>query len=417
MNMRRPFSSKPGLYALVIVLVLSNVVSAAELHGLVSIEDYYSSDSSSAYDFNFLTTRIRLDAGKLNQAGSLFFHFDGRERMNLGSKDYNSKIKKERIDTMNLEYTGIKPLYLAVGRLWPKELSVERVDGVNLVHQRKNFGIGFFGGAKPDPYTEGLNSDFTTAGGYLFYRKRDLFANLAYTYNGYQGRTDREYIYGQTSFSPLEQFRFYGAFTADINQFKDEVDLTNAIVELSYRPDYKKGVSAGYSQFRAYRLYRSMNFDIDTSLQQSYYIQGDYRVRDRYTLYGRYNLQTLHYNALEKRLRNSSTYQIGFRNDNLMNRQITMDLNATLADGYSSSYSTYNILFSRFFHEVFQLTLNGSYMEGSYDLSDYTDKIFTYDVSGYFTLNRRWYLSFSYQGREAKDYDTNTLLSRISWSF
>lgn len=400
-----------------IFLMSSGTVYGAEYHGLISFEDYYSNDSSSAYDFNFLTTRIRLDADKLNSAGNLSFHFDGRERMNFGSKDYNRNIKNERIDTMNLEYTGIKPLYLAVGRLWPRELFIERVDGVNLVSQWKNLGAGFFGGTKPDPYTEALNSDFTAAGGYLFYRKEELFANLAYTYNGYKGRTDREYIYGQSSFSPLKQVRLYGSMTVDIKQFEESVGLTNAVAEITYRPDYRKGVSIGYNQFRAYKLYRSMDFAIDESLQQLYYINGDYRLNDRYTLYGRYELQTLHYNAFEKEQRNSNIYQIGFRNDNLLNQHIRLDANLTLADSFSSSYNTYNFHLSRFFGDIFQLSFNSSCMEGKYDLSGYRDNIFSYNISGYLTLNRRWNLSLSLDGRDAKDSYTNTLLSRISYSF
>ena len=110
---------------LTIILIAPSISSGAEYHGLVSVEDYYSSDSSSAYNFNFLTTRMRLDAVKLNEAGNLSFHFDGRERNNLGTKDYNSKyIKNERIDRLNLEYAASDRFYLAVGRMWPKELSI-----------------------------------------------------------------------------------------------------------------------------------------------------------------------------------------------------------------------------------------------------------------------------------------------------
>lgn len=415
--MQRIFSSKHGLYVLIIFLLVSKGVFAAEQHGLVSFEDYYSNDSSSAYDINLLTTRIRWDASKINKGENLSFHFDGRERFNIGSKDYNSGIKQERIDTLNFEYTGLSPLYIAAGRLRPKELFIERADGVNLVFQGRKLGMGIFAGTKPDPYTEALNSDFTTVGGYIFYRKEDLFANLAYIYNGYKGRTDREYIYGQSSFFPLKQIRLYGSFTVDINQFEEKSDLTNAIIELSYRPDYRKGLTFGYNQFRAYQLYRSMNFEIETSRQQSYYVQGDYRFRERYTLYGRYDLQSLHYNALEKKLRTSSTYQVGLRNDNLLNQHISMDTSATLADSYSSGSNTYNVQFSRIFDDVFQLTLHSSYITSTYDIADYTDNMTTYDVSGYWTLSRGWTLSLSYEGRQARDYDTNTILSRISWSF
>src|SRR3990172_8215858 len=91
---------------LILILAVAASSFAIEYHGLVSVDDYYSDDSSSAYKFNILTTRLRLDVDKLNQAGTLSFHFDGRERNNLGSKDYSSSIKNERIDTISLEYLG-----------------------------------------------------------------------------------------------------------------------------------------------------------------------------------------------------------------------------------------------------------------------------------------------------------------------
>ena len=417
MNMRSIFSSKHGLCVLIIFLLVSKGVFAAEQHGLVSFEDYYSNDSSSAYDINLLTTRIRWDAVKLNKGENLSFHFDGRERFNIGSKDYNSGIKQERIDTLNFEYTGISPLYIAAGRLWPKELFIERADGVNLVIQGRKLGMGIFAGTKPDPYTEELNSDFSTAGGYIFCRREDLFANLAYIYNGYKGRTDREYIYGQSSFSPLKQVSFYGSFIVDINQFEDKIDLTNAMAELSYRPDYRKSLTVGYNQFRAFRLYRSMDFVIQDSRQQSYYLRGDYRLLDRYTVYGKYERQTLHYQTLEPTLSASDTYQIGFRNDNLLNSHIDVDVSMTTADNYGSSYTMYNMQASRFLTEAFQLIFNGSSLETKYDLSDSTDQILTYGVSGYWRLDRKWSLSLSYEGRDSRDYTTDTILSRISYKF
>lgn len=410
-------SAKRGLYVLILFLLLSQGVFAAEQHGLVSVDDYYSNDSSSAYDIHVLTTRIRWDASKLNKGENLSFHFDGRERFNIGSKDYNSSIKQERIDVLNFEYTGISPLYMAAGRLWPKELYIERADGINLVVQGKSLGVGLFAGTKPDPYTEAFNSDFSTAGGYIYCRREDLFANLAYISNGYKVRTDREYIYGQSSFSPLKHISFYGSFTLDINQFEDKAELTNAMAEISYRPDFRKSLTVGYNQFRAFRLYRSMDFAIEDSRQQSYYLRGDYRLLDRYTVYGKYERQTLHYQTLEPKLSTSDIYQMGFRDDNLFNSHIDVDVSMTTADNYGSSYTMYNMQASRFLTEAFQLIFNGSSMETEYDLSESTDQILTYGISGYWSLDRKWSLSLSYEGRDSRDYTTDTILSRISYKF
>ena len=402
---------------LIIIILPSEMVLGAEYHGLVSMEDFYSNDSASSYDFHLVTTRVRLDAQKLNRAGNIAFHFEGRERENLGSEDYSSSIRNERIDTLNLEYTGRGKFYMAAGRLWPKELYAERVDGINIVRQLSDSGVGFFAGTKPDSYTQGYNADFTAAGGYYFYHKQNLSANFAFTHNGYKGKTDRQYFYGQTSYFPSTKISLFGTMTADIDQTTKGIDLTNAIVELSYRPDYRKGISIGYNHFRAIRLYQSMDFDIDTGRQQSYYVQGDYRLSDKYSLYGRYNLQTLNYNSFEQKLSSSTTYQIGLRNDNLLSQHISMDLNATKADSYGSRYDTYEIQFSRYFNDVLQLTLHSSYMQSTNDIVDYTDSSITYDLSGYYSISRMWNVSLSYQGRDARDYNTNTISSRISYKF
>lgn len=410
----------PSLILAAFVLFTSAMADAhgAEYHGLVSMEDYYSSDSSAAYEFNLLTTRLRLDVDKLNQSGTLSFHFAGRERNNLGSQDYSSNIRNERIDTVNLEYLGpAKRFYLSIGRLFPKELPAERVDGLNLVFQNETSGVGVFGGFKPDPYTEELNPDYTTAGIYTFYRKDELAASLSFIHNGYQGGTDRQYIYGQTSYSPIREVRLFGLITADINPTTSDIDLTNAIAEISYRPVYSSGIAIGYNQFQAFKLYRSMTYDIVNTRQQSYYIRGDHRFWERYSIYGRYELRSQYYQLLEAELRYSNTYQVGFRNDNLVGSGVTLDTNATFDISYNSTYNTYRMDLSRFFAEILQMTVYGSYMESKYDINDYTDTIISYGSSAYLMLGRSWNLSLSYEGKNARDYSTNSVLSMISYRF
>ena len=271
---------RKGLYSplliFLVTVIIPGMVWGAEVHGIISVEDYFSKDSSSAYDFNILTTRTRLDATKLNTAGTLGFHFDGRERNVLASKDYNSSIKSERIDTLNLEYAGLsKGVYLSVGRQLPRELSLERVDGLNLVYSNKTTGGGVFGGLKPDPYTDEFGSDYSTAGAYLFHRTNDLYANLALVYNGYKGETDRQYISGSSYYYPSKEINLYGSFMGDINQDSGNTELSNALLEASYRPG-KGSISVGYTEFQSIRYYKSMSVDYSyaRSGQHSYYLRG-----------------------------------------------------------------------------------------------------------------------------------------------
>ncbi|HBI25019.1 MAG TPA: hypothetical protein DDX84_12665 [Nitrospiraceae bacterium] len=402
---------------ILIFLVSSANLYGAEYRGYIYMDDYYSNDSSSAYDFNILTTRMRMDVNKLKEIEGLSFHFDGREKNNFTSQDYSSRTKNTRIDTMNIEYSEKGRFNLSAGRLWPKELPTERVDGINILLNQNNSGVGIFGGAKPDPYTEEFNSNFTSMGGYIYYHKVNLSANLAITQNEYKGDTDRQYMYTQLTYSPSEKINIYGSITADINQSTDNLDLTNLMIDLSYRPDNRKGLSFGYTQFRSFQLYSSMDFEIEKSQQQQYYVRGDYQFLDRYSIYGRYELQTLYYKLIEEELRDSDTYQIGIRDNNLLNQKIGLDINTTFVDSYSSNYITYNLQMSRIFNEVFQLNVNGSYMENSYELTGYTDKITGYDISGYYTMNRWWNFSLSIEGRHAEEYDTSSIFTRISYRF
>ncbi|MCC7202081.1 MAG: hypothetical protein IT393_05370 [Nitrospirae bacterium] len=401
---------------LFVILPQSHEVFCAEYHGLISMDDYYSNESGSSYDYHLLTTRIRLDADKLNKAGSLSLHFEGRERNNLGDQDYYSSTSNSRIDTLNIEYNR-KKTDIVAGRLWPKELYTERVDGLNILRHGPDSGIGVFAGIKPDPYTQEFNSNYTAAGVYYYRHKKSNSENLAFIHNGFKGKTDRQYMYGQASYYPTEKISLYGTITADIDQISGGLDLTNAIVEISWRPDYRKGFAIGYSNFHAFRLYESMDIAIDTGTQNSYYMRGDYRLSDKYSIYGRYDLQTLNYNSLDAELRTSNTVQIGVRNDNLLNSQISMDFNTTIADSFGSGYGTYELQFSRFFKDTLQLTLHSAYTQSTSDIIDYSDNIFVYDLSVYYSFSRMWTASVSYQGRSAKDYETENISTRVTYRF
>ena len=408
------------LFIFLLTAIMPAMVWGAEVHGLISVEDYFSKDSSSAYDFNILTTRTRLDATKLNTAGTLGFHFDGRERNVLASKDYNSSyIKSERIDTLNIEYTGLsKGVYLSVGRQLPKELSLERVDGLNLVYSNDTTGGGVFGGLKPDPYTDQFGSDYSTAGAYLFHRTNDLYANLALVHNGYKGETDRQYISGSSYYYPSKEINLYGSIMGDINQDSGNTDLTNALLEASYRPG-NGSISVGYTEFQSIRYYKSMPIDYTyaRSSQHSYYLRGDYRLGDRYTLYGRFDRQTQISSGLVSEEKIRDVYHIGFRNDNLLNSNISVDISDETAGGYGYSYNNYRLDMRRLFGETFELGLNGSLQQSKYDYYDGTETIMTYGASGDMRLAKRWHVSLSYEGMQASAYSTNTAISRVTYRF
>ncbi|MBE9505142.1 MAG: hypothetical protein IME96_13310, partial [Proteobacteria bacterium] len=355
---------------------------------------------------------------KFNTSQSLSFHIDASVKKKLEGDNYHSSIKDDRINLFNLEYTNpSEQVYMSVGRLWPKELSLERVDGINLAYKRNSFGIGFFGGLKPDPYTEEVNSDYKTGGLYFFYKDKALSANLAAVNNNFKGETDRQYLYGSLSYFPIGKVRFYSSVTLDLDQETDDIELTNGLLEFTFRPDFKKSITVGYNQFQAYQLFESMDYKIDRGHHQSYYVRGSYLIRDRYTLYGRYQLQNLHYDSNQLDTEKSHLYQIGMRNNKLFGSDINLDINSVISDRESSKYSTYSMEISKFFKEKFQLVLNGSSLRTEFKKFDETDDNITYSAAGYLNFNKNWILSLYFEKVKAENYTTDSMISRITYKF
>ncbi len=412
-----------GVLAALMKIVIAAAIPAifpasalcAETHGLFSVEDFYSKDSSAIYDRHLLTTRLRLDVLKLGNSGKTGLHFDGRERLNLGPEDYADSTASARIDVMNADYDG-QTLYLSAGRLWPRELPIERVDGVNAVIKKDAHGFGFFGGFNPNPYTEAFTSEFTAAGAYYFYQKDGLGGRLAFAHKGFRGRTDRQYVYGEFSYFPANGLSVYSSATVDINQGSLGAKLTNGLVELTYRPDYVKSVTVGYNQFRAFRLYESMDYEIDDSRQEAYYISGNYRLLDKYTVYGRVERQSRHYPDLDASLENAMIYGMGVNAGNIFGTGVNMDMNATVSDSYGSLHNTYSIQFDRLNWEVLQLIVHASYSQNEYGTAD-DDDIWAFGAAGYLYLFRNWNFSVAYDMEHGNFYDTQRVLTRAAYKY
>ena len=388
--------------------------SGADVSGLISVEDFYSTDSTGSYDRNILTARLRLDVLKLGKSERIGLHFDGRERMNLGQSDYSSSIANERVDIMNADYTT-ETLYLAVGRLWPKEMPIERVDGINAVVKKGNHGFGLFGGYNPNPYTEAFTTEYTTAGAYYFYQKDELGARLGFMHKGFKGRTDRQYIYGEATYFPANGFSLYSSATVDIAQDIGAIKLTNGIVELTYRPDHTKSITFGYNQFRSFKLYESMDYAVDDSRQDAYYVSANYRLYDKYTLYGRVERQSRYYPDIDAALENAMIYGAGINAVNLMGTGFNMDANVTLSDSYGSLHNTYSLQVDRLFVQTLQVITHISYTANEYG-TDNNDNIWAYGAAGYLYLGD-WSLSLALDAEQGSYYSSKRAITRASYKF
>jgi hypothetical protein len=412
---RRPLDHAPALAIILALLLWARGAPAAEHHGTISIDDYFIDASGSESDYNFLTTRLRLDSTGLNGSGTLSFHFDGREKLELGPNDYESASGPERIDTARLDYSG-RGVQASFGRLTPKDFYIERVDGVNVVYKKDKTGGGFFGGLKPDPYSGSFNSSYTTAGGYVFHNAKGFNGALGFVHNAYKGAVDRQYIYGQANYTPRETVMAYATATADINQETSEPALTNGIIEVSYRPDFRRGVTVGYNQFRAVRLWESMTEEIDTGLQQAYYISGNHRVLERYNVYGRVEGKTMHYVTTDVGIEDATVVSTGVGADDLFKSGVDANLSASFTDGYGSRYATYRLDLGRMVRGVLQLQAYGSYTEAEYDLGD-PDSTVGWGGSGHLRLDKKWGIYLSVD-REDGDYSSTTsVFSRLSYKF
>lgn len=394
--------------------VESTFTSAAEISGLVSADSFYSTDSTGSYDRNILTTRLRLDVLKLGKSQKIALHFDGRERLSIGPTDYSSSIARERVDIMNADYTSDK-LYLAVGRLWPNEFSIERIDGINAVAKVGKHGFGVFGGFNPNPYTEAFTNDFTAYGAYYFYKREAFGARLGYTYKGYKGNSDRQYIYGEVTYYPANGISIYSSATIDIVLDSPGIKLSNGIIELTYRPDNVKSITFGYNQFRSFKLYQSMDYAVDDSRQDAYYVSANYRLYDKYTLYGRVERQSRFYPDIDAALENAMIYGAGVNANNLMGTGFNMDANVTVSDAYGSLHNTYSLQVDHMYMDILQVIAHASFTHNEYG-TDNNDNIWAYGAAGYLYYGD-WNLSLAIDMEQGTYYDSKRFLSRAAYKF
>lgn len=400
---------------LFLLFVFAKSSRAVQTEGFISLEDYYSKDSTSSNDRHFFTTRVRLDLNKLNKAGTAGFHFDGRVRNEL-SASYSGTDKDIRVDILNFDYAG-KSLYLSMGRLLPKEMGIETVDGVNLVYQKNRFGAGVFAGLRPNPYTDSSSSDFTSEGVYGFYNNESLSSSVAFVHNGYKGGTDRQYIYGQAMYSPWTRLLMFGTLTVDINPLTGDIQLTNGIGEVTYRPDDSKSFTVGYNQFRAFQYYKSTLFtDIENSRQDAYYLSANYRFKEKYMVYGRVEKQKRYFPSIEEDFRHMTSFRAGITGDNLLDTGVSMNASASVTDSFGSKYNAYNMEFSRLNWEILQVVVNAAYTQNLYGATS-GGNIWSYGASGYLFIKRKWNVSLSYDREEGQDYVTDRLLSRVTFKF
>lgn len=400
-----------AILAMALPAVQTNGAEAAQLNGNVSLEDYYSSDTASG-SRHALTSRLRFDLTKVGPSEKLAFHFDARQRFDLSGESSTSS-KEGRIDQAQLEYAGTS-LYLSIGRLWPKDMPIEVVDGINAVYNWGKTGAGVYVGYRPNPYTQSTTSEFTSVGFYLTHASDKLNAGAAVVENDYYGAADRQYFYGYATWTPLPSLFALGNITVDMSNNGD-LSLTNLITELTWRPDDVKSFTLGYNQFRAFKYQASSLFaDIDDSRQDGWYLGATYRLAQKYTVYGRVEMQKRFFPATESGQNDMLSYRAGVSGDNLFNTGVFLNLSASITDSYGSEYKAYSFDMSRMLGESFQLMVNGAYTENVYGAASVAEV--TSFGSSLFYMARRWNMSFGFDREQGGDYTTSRILTRVSFN-
>jgi hypothetical protein len=402
-----------ALLAMALPVFTAGPTDAAQVRGSVSLEDYYSGDSAAGTRHS-MSSRLRLDLTKLDSAGKFAFHFDGRQRFDLSGESGTSS-KEGRIDQVNLDYTGTS-LYLSIGRIWPKDMPIEVIDGINAVYQSpgSKTGVGVFAGLKPNPYSQSTTADYTAAGAYITHAGEKLNGGAAYVYNGFKGDVDRQYLYGYATYTPRPWLFAFGNVTADLSP-SGTMSLTNLITELTWRPDDIKSFTVGYNQFRAFKYYASTLFaDIDDSRQDAFYLSANYRLAPQYMVYGRVETQKRYFPALVSGQNNMLSYRAGISGDNMFNTGVAVNVSASVTDSFGSQYTAYNIDMSRMLGDSFQVMLNGAYSQSVFG-STSSGSVMNLGGSVFY-MARRWNFSLSLDTEHGDDYTNNRLLTRVSFN-
>lgn len=229
------------------------------IRGRFAIGHYNVNDTASAGDVNVTHVYYRLIVDDLFDNEDVSLNIDGRGRSS--GADYRSDIPSNRLILANVEIKNIfNFMQVTIGRSYIEEFTSEQVDGIDAkLFWDKRTGIGLYGGARPDPYEDTVNTDFTVMGSYLFTRQDSYGATAGYSLNSFKGKKDRERAGASFYIMPDPQKLTFQAsvdFDNDFDAVQAEGgasgwEITNLLVHGNFRPTRWFLLTATYTQFRA----------------------------------------------------------------------------------------------------------------------------------------------------------------------
>lgn len=354
---------------------------AAEISGGLSGSIYNRDDDVSTQDYSITRMRLRLNASEF-AGDNVFAKFSGSFR-SAGSNDYNDEIPDSRIDEAKVEVRKAWDLFdMELGRHFIRDLPAARVDGGSLrMYVGENLGVGVFGGQAPDPYTDKVSGDYMSYGGYIFSNTPSSGLSLGYVYDSYKGAEDASYIYGSMFMAPSKTLRIFGIIRTDHNVADSTYEITNLMVTASYRPSRSARLSVSYNQYRAIRLYESMDYSLNYDMQQSVRVTGEFKLTRTTTLYGNFDARTR-----ETDNKSATLFTVGAKQEDMF-RWFFMDVSYSQVDYFTSSVMRAKGSIGADLGESLVAELSVAYMKNDQDdaANSLTQLIYAGSLEWYFT--------------------------------
>lgn len=367
--------------ALAAMALLADGAHAAEINGGLSGSFYNHDDDVSAHDYSITRMRLRLNASEF-AGDNVFARFSGSFR-SAGANDYNDEIPDSRIDEAKVEVRKAWDLFdVELGRHFVRDLPAARVDGGTLrMYLGDGLGVGVFGGQAPDPYTDKVSGDYMSYGGYVFSNTPTSGLSLGYVYDSYKGAEDVSYIYGSMYMAPSKTLRLFGTIRTDHNVADSSYEITNLMVTASYRPSRSARFSVSYNQYRAIRLYESMDYNLNHDMQQSVRVAGEFKMTRTTTLYGNFDAR-----SRESDSKSATLFTVGAKQEDMF-RWFFMDVSYSQVNYFTSSVMRAKGSLGADLGENMVADLSVAYMKNDQDdaSNSLTQLIYSGSLDWYFT--------------------------------
>jgi len=271
--------------AFLAVVMAAAPASAVKMRGGLAGSFYNHDDDISAHDRNVSRFKIRLDVEDF-MAYDSEFHLRVYSRSTSGS-DYNDKIPSQRIDRAEFSMSRVGGFMdLSLGRINVTDMFSTRVDGANAEFRLgSSFGLGAFAGMTPDPFSDQFSGSYSTFGAYLFNRTDYSRFSLGYVSTA-KGGPDSSYLNGMY-FSSSKYWNWIANLRMDENKDEGKWEITEALVNGIYRPSRKFKVSFSLDEYRAIRLYDTMDYDVNYEKQRSFRVNANLFILSHSLLYVR----------------------------------------------------------------------------------------------------------------------------------